>query len=484
MRDPEGFEGHPEDELEDEEIPEGELLEDEAVVIPEPRGVPSGQGHAPIIFVHLDDIQIPEGRYRKAFPEQAQRDLGDSIKRIGLLNAPTVERSGDVWTLRAGERRLRVLKGLLEQGLQLRIGDTPFSGNLVPVVEFAQLSPLQRLEVEIEENTVRLDFDFKERAAALARLHEFRTAQNPAQTPADTANEALGRPASTEITNALIITQHLGDPDVAKTKNSKEALAVIRKKAEAIHQARLAKSVDVAAIKHKLILGDCLAILPTLPEKSFDVILTDPIYGIGANQFGSQSSLGHDYQDSYTTWKRMFTEVPDQLARVAKDRAHCYLFCDPRRFAELEALMVLANWTVFPTPLIWYKGNGMLPLPQHGPRRTYETILYAYRGDRPTKVVKSDCIVNVPAVRNPRHAAQKPVALYLDLLSRSANPGDTLLDFSGGVGTILPAANLAKCTATYIELDEKHYNVALSRASITEIDDGAPADDGIDIDLS
>lgn len=439
---------------------------------------------APVIFVRYDEVKIPENRYRKAFPEQAQRDLGDSIRRIGLLNPPTVERSGDVWTLRAGERRLRVLKGLLEQGHQLRVGESTFSGDLIPVVEYASLTPLQRLEVEVEENVVRLDFDFKERAAALTRLHELRTAQNPAQTPADTAMEAVGRPASTEITNAVIITQHLGDPDVLKTKSAKEALSVIRKKAEALHQAKLAKSVDVAAIKHRVIHGDALAILPTLPEKSYDVILTDPIYGIGADQFGSQSALGHDYKDSYTTWKRMFSAIPDLLTRVAKDRAHCYLFCDPRRFAELEALMVLANWTVFPTPLIWFKGNGMLPLPQHGPRRTYEAILYAYRGDRPTLVVKSDCITNVPPVRNPRHAAQKPVALYLDLLSRSANPGDTLLDFSGGSGTILPAANIRKCTATYIELDDNQYNIALSRASTTEIDDGAPADDGIDIDLS
>lgn len=443
--------------------------------------------NSPLIFVDYDKIKIPENRYRKAFPDSRQQELADSIARIGLLHPIILEPDqGDTGTywLRAGERRLRVLQRLLEQGSQLRIGESAFSGKLVPAIKLGDLSELARLEVEVEENVLRLDFDFRERAAALAALHVLRQKQNPAQTAADTADEALGRPASTEINNAVLITQHADDPDVAKAKNAKEALAAIRKKAEAMHQARLAKGVDVSKIKHQLILGDCRDVLLKLPEKSFDVILTDPIYGVGAHGFGTQSALGHDYQDTYTRWKELFQVVPDLLTRVAKDRAHCYLFCDPRRFSELEALMVFAKWTVFPTPIIWVKGNGMLPLPEYGPRRTYETILYAYRGDRRTLLVKNDAITNIAPVRNLRHAAQKPVALYCDLLSRSANPGDHVLDFSGGSGTILPSANIKKLTATYIELLEDPYNIARTRATTQEIDDGSEADDGLRINFS
>jgi DNA modification methylase len=354
---------------------------------------------------------------------------------------------------------------------------------MVPCVEYGQLSPLERLEIEVEENVARLDFDFKERAAALAALHELRVAQNPAQTLTQTSVEARGYEAPTEVSNAIIITQHLADPDVAKAKNAKEALTIIRKKAEAIHQAKLSKSVDMAKVKHQVIRGEALEVLPKLPEKSVDVILADPQYGIGADNFGTQSATGHDYEDSYTAWKELFRAIPDQLARVAKDRAHCYLFCDPRRFDELSTYMVLANWTVFPTALIWSKGNGMLPLPFHGPRRTYESILYAYRGDRKTLVVKNDLINNIPPVTNLRHGAQKPVALYCDLLARSASPGDVCLDWCGGSGPILVAANIRKLTAIYIERDEGAYNVALTRANTMEIDDGAKADDGIRINL-
>lgn len=442
-----------------------------------------------LIFVHFDDISVPQNRFRKAFPEERAKELADSIRRIGLLHPIVVEPepASNKYILRAGERRLRVLKDLLGEGRELRVGESTFSGSLIPCIQMGSLTSLQRLEVEVEENVIRTDFDYIERAAAIAALHELRTKQNPAQTTTATGLEIFDRPtASTEVSNAILITQHRDDPDVAKAKNAKEALAAIRKKAEGMHQAKLAKLVDVSKIKHQIILGDCLAVLPTLPQKSVDVILTDPIYGVGADSFGSQSATGHDYEDSYTTWKGFFQKLPDQLTRVAKDRAHCYLFCDPRRFSELETYMVLAGWKVFPTALIWSKGNGMLPLPTLGPRRTYEAILYAYRGDRPTLQVRNDCIVHIPPVRgeNLRHAAQKPVALYYELLSRSANPGDSVLDFSGGTGPILVAANMRKCTATYIEISEKSYNIALSRASLQEPDDGAEADDGLRIDFS
>jgi DNA modification methylase len=145
--------------------------------------------------------------------------------------------------------------------------------------------------------------------------------------------------------------------------------------------------------------------------------------------------------------------------------------------------MVLSGWKVFPLPLIWYKASGALPLPKHGPRRTYECILYAYKGDRETIVVKNDVIVKIPPVDKLLHGAQKPVALYRDLLSRSANPGDHILDFMGGSGPILVAANLLKLTATYIEEKKEHFDVAIQRATTMEIDDGAEEDDGLNIEL-
>jgi site-specific DNA-methyltransferase (adenine-specific) len=436
-----------------------------------------------MIFARPEDIVIPDNRFRREFDERKLGELRDSILRVGLIHFPTVEKQGDKYTLRSGERRLRVLSGLVKEGRSFVAAGVPVPPHLVPLADWAELTELQRIEVEVEENVIRTDFSWQERSQALTRLHELRKRQNPEQSLTATATEVVGKPAAgsqvTAISDALLITKHLANPEVAKARNSKEALKVIRRIAEAKHLEVVARTYDLSKSPHKLLKGDAQELLETLPDRSFDVIITDPPYGLGADNFGSMAGTAHEYEDSYKHWKEILSWLPDQLDRVAKERAHCYIFCDPRRFEELATFMLLSNWQPYPVPLIWSKGNGMLPYPDHGPRRTYETIMYAWRGDRRTLVVKND-VVHISGVRNLLHGAQKPVALYQDLLSRSARPGDSVLDCFGGSGPVLVAANRMRLVATYIERDDKAFNVAVSRVNTKDVDDGAVEEDGLE----
>lgn len=60
--------------------------------------------------------------------------------------------------------------------------------------------------------------------------------------------------------------------------------------------------------------------------------------------------------------------------------------------------------------------------------------------------IYSDVIV-APIVTDKRHAAQKPVEVYINLLTRSVQPGDTVLDPFAGSGTIFEAASHLQCQA-------------------------------------
>lgn len=437
--------------------------------------------------VNLSDIVVPENRYRREFDPKKMEELELSIARIGLLNPITIEVVDGKILLRAGERRYKTVQALAAKGTLVRHGALEIPLGKCPAVLFDELDELQRLEVEIEENSVRADFTWQERTRAFARLHELRKAQNPDQTIAATATEILGKPAVGDqrmvVSNALIVNKHLADPDVAKAKNEREALKIIEKKARAAQSARLSVTFDASKNPHKVIHGDSEVVLASIEAGSFDVILADPPYGIGADSFGDMSDQGHDYSDSAKTFEALCKWLPDELHRVAKKQAHCYLFCDERNFDRLATLMVLAGWKVFPSTLIWDKcGTGMLPFPDNGPRRTHERILYAWKGDRRTLVIKND-VIRVSAVRKLNHGAQKPVALYCDLLSRSANPGDMVLDCFGGSGPILVAANRLRLVATYIEREEAFYHIALSRMNEVGFEDGGEEDDGIEIAL-
>ena len=67
-----------------------------------------------VIIQELSNIVIPERRHRKTFIEADIKDLATSISTYGLFHAPVVLADGA--TLVAGERRLRAITSLYEEG--------------------------------------------------------------------------------------------------------------------------------------------------------------------------------------------------------------------------------------------------------------------------------------------------------------------------------------------------------------------------------
>jgi len=426
--------------------------------------------------IPLSSLVIPENRQRRFFDEKELQKLATSIMTKGLLHPPVVRFDGTAYTLVAGERRTRAIASLAQIDVGISCNGQDFPAGQLPYTLLSDLDPLAIREAELEENTIRVDISWQEKAAAIAELDSLRKAQAEAagqsHTYTDTASEIIGRVAAgaeiTKVTESVILAKHLDDPDVAKAKNYKDALKIVRKKAEAVHRAKLAETFNLASTPHRLAHESAFTFLPTLPAETIDVILTDPPYGIGADTFGDMAGTEHAYNDTADYALDCYRLVAIEGFRVAKPQAHCYVFLDPRFWSEISMEFVLAGWDVWPTPLIWNKLNGMLPKPEHGPRRTYEMILFASKGGKKVLRVGPD-VITVPLVQERDHGAQKPVLLYRDLLSRSALPGMQVLDVFVGSGTIFPAANALKLQAIACEKAETYYNLALSR--IEETDD-------------
>jgi site-specific DNA-methyltransferase (adenine-specific) len=198
----------------------------------------------------------------------------------------------------------------------------------------------------------------------------------------------------------------------------------------------------------------------------FDCILTDPPYGIDAQEFNDsdgKAAGGHLYDDSYKSWKLLLHPFAKESFRLAKQAAHLYVFCDIDRFTELRDLVLAAGWKPFRTPLIWHNPTSQrAPWPQHGPHRRYQMCLYAIKGDRLVTKLAPD-VVTYASDPNLGWAAQKPVALLQDFLGRSCRPGDSVLDPFAGSGSIFPAAHALKVRATGVERDPTAYGIATKR---------------------
>lgn len=430
-----------------------------------------------IKLVHIGEIQTSKTRQRQEFEGEAIAKLQDSIERVGLLH-PIIIRVGEDKEPRlvAGERRLRALQNLWFIGGTLRLGEETIPEGMVPCVDLGDLDELAREEAEYDENTKREDLTWQESADATARLDRIKTLRSAERIPPavdDLTNDrglSIGGSGSERIRRELIVSKHLSDPDVAKSKTLEEAFKILQRKEETQRNTALGLEVGrtFTADAHQAFNEDAFSWLANCPEEQFDVILTDPPYGMGADEFGDSGGAGgvvgaHGYEDTEDNFNKILTCCVFNFERIAKPQAHLYWFCDIDMFDRSRELFFECGWQVHRTPLIWHKpASSRVPWPEHGPQRKYELILYAVKGKRKTNMIAPDLVAFNPD-SNLGHSAQKPVGLFAELLRRSVRPGDSVLDPFCGTGPIFPAAHELKCRATGIEKDTGHYGIAVQR---------------------
>lgn len=462
----------------------------------------------------LEDIIISEDRQRKIFDPVKMDEMRESIfgigpsgKPKGLMHAPVVREYLGEKILVAGETRLKVIQDGWALGGELYYDNQLIPEGRVPYVTLGELTHLEAEEAELDENLRRKDLTWQEHAAAVERLQKLRGKQattkraediaeltekitegnldledqleallkTPVHTSADTAKEIypeLTLDAGRDLVRKeTIVAQHLHRPEIAKAKSVDEAFKLLKREEEQKRNKALAAAVGATftADLHKVHNVNCLEwMADPANHGQFDVICTDPPYGMGADSFGDAggklTGIEHHYNDSPEHFRELMEKWAPLSFAVTKHQAHCYMFCDIEHFLWLRELMKKAGWYVFRTPLINFKTNsGRVPLPDRGPRRQYEIILYAIKGEKTVTHIYPD-VIQSQSDENMSHGAQKPVAVYQNLLQRSVRAGDKVLDTFGGSGTLLPAAHTFKCTATVLEMNPEYYGMCLKRA--------------------
>ena len=427
-------------------------------------------------LIEIDKIIIKPNRQRQEFDQKALEELTASLRKR-MMHPVVLREETEGMSLVAGERRLRVITDMHMLGEPLYFNDQRVPEGFVPYTTLGQLSELEAEEAELEENLHRKDLTWQEQAAAMSRLHKLRSTQAQAagriHTVADTALEVKGRSDGSyqdSVRKDIIVAKYLHDPEIAKAKTVEEAFKALKRQETTQKNIQLAQAVGktYSTSLHKAYNVNCLDWMESCEAGVFDVILTDPPYGMGADSFGDGgggrlANSEHHYKDDYAHWKNLMFSWAKLSFRVTKPEAHAYVFCDLDNFHELKKMMQDAGWYVFRTPMICTKPNsGRVPLPDEGPRRQWEMLLYAIKGHKKTTAIYPDVITTFQDA-GLQHGAQKPVALYENLLQRSVRPGDKVLDTFAGSGTIFPAATTFKCEAVGLEQSVEYFGICLKR---------------------
>jgi len=235
-----------------------------------------------------------------------------------------------------------------------------------------------------------------------------------------------------------------------------------------------------------LYLGDCLDILPTLPDASIDMIFTDPPYGhnnnnngdlihrweaaLGMGQHGEARAIVNDGQEA----NELFKAALPEYKRLLGLGCCCCCCCgggggpDPQ-FARWSLWM--DDVLEFKQMIVWDKGP--MGMGWHY-RRSYETILVAvkpgaaHRWYDDTKKVENVIRPGAYGIRKiipnaNEHPTMKPPELAEHFIKLHTQPGDLVLDPLMGSGTTGVACVRTGRRFIGIEISEDYFKMAQKR---------------------
>jgi DNA modification methylase len=225
--------------------------------------------------------------------------------------------------------------------------------------------------------------------------------------------------------------------------------------------------------KIELHLGDCLELMKKIPDKSVDLVLTDPPYGIN---FCSSWTNRKEFikNDGLDEWQMMLPEMLSQFKRILTDTGCCCCCCGGKTpVTAIFTMEAIKHFKLIQT-LVWKKFIGL----GWRYRPSYENIIVLSKDDKDynfydTSKKCSNVIEginqDIPQYKGneagclDEHPTQKPVALMKHLIAIHSKKGDAVIDPFMGSGTTGVACREMGRNFIGIEILEKYFIKAKRR---------------------
>lgn len=241
----------------------------------------------------------------------------------------------------------------------------------------------------------------------------------------------------------------------------------------------------------QILLGDCVEILNTLPEKSIDLIFADPPYNLQLSQELWRPNLTKvdgvdetwDQFPSFEEYDVFTRRWLSACRRVLKDTGTIWVIGSYHNVYRVGSILQdLRFWIL--NDIVWVKTN---PMPNfRGVRFTnaHETLIWAQKDKRARytfnyqdmKALNEDLQMRsewtLPLCTGAErvrlngqkvHPTQKPESLLYRVILSSSNPGDLVLDPFFGTGTTGAVAKKLHRHWIGIEREEEYVRVAQER---------------------
>lgn len=221
----------------------------------------------------------------------------------------------------------------------------------------------------------------------------------------------------------------------------------------------------------QLLQGDCLQLMKQIPDKSVDMVLTDPPYNISRkNNFNTMKGRqGFDFGD----WDKGFDQETylKLCIEKLKDNGGSIIVFNSFENIGIMARVFRECGVEVKCLLRWVKSN---PFPRNVNRlyvNNMELALWGVKGkgwvfNKPNDKPYLTGEFNYPVVsgkEKTKHPTQKSLKLISDIVNIHTNSGDLILDPFMGSGTTCVAAQRTNRRFIGMELDFGYYMTAVER---------------------
>lgn len=374
----------------------------------------------------ISSIQINrEERQRRVLDRDHITSLADSISKRGLIHPPVLTREG---ILVVGECRVEACRSL--------------GWTHLPIQYIDELDPTSLRAVELEENIRRKQIEWKEECLAVKEYHDMH--QEPGWTLESTGNELGFTPAA--IHQRLAIAKEIlsGNARVIAAPKFSTARGIIERAVDrAKGQATIALSEAFGAKPEpeSIINADFLSWAVSYDGPKFNFIHCDFPYGIGADKFNQGAAPTHGgYDDTEQTYWTLIHTLLDNSERIMDTTCHVMFWFSMHYYHDTRKLFHSAGIEFDPFPLVWTKSDniGIIPDPERGPRRIYETAFFGSRGDRKIVSPVSNSFAH-PSERS-EHMSIKPQGMLSHFFRMFVDSSTTMLDPTCGSGASVRTA--------------------------------------------
>ena len=220
----------------------------------------------------------------------------------------------------------------------------------------------------------------------------------------------------------------------------------------------------------RLLLGDCLEILPTLGK--VDAVVTDPPFSSGSRTDAGKGVRGGmlrgaKWQDDWFSHDNMathgFLTLMRMLGRAILDKcengARSHWFIDWRMYPNLYGALESSGWLV-KNLIVWDKKHfGM----GSNYRNQHELIIYAEKGGASFPTHSTGNVISCSRIDGENHPTEKPVDLIRQLIEASTIKGEIVFDPFMGSGTTAIACMKTGREFVGVEINESFFEIACKR---------------------